>query len=240
MRLFNRAEQQIVISRSEKQIQAYNQYDFINLTKQLRLIAVSHFAIREEIPDMVMAVTVRMLKNHYSGFNTADIVNAMEACAAGKYKTSDGKIIQPYGSFSVAFVGQVMDEYKKETARIITKLHEENRKQNPEDWKSVTGQKRYRDLLKFVDTYNTIPLYWQYEAVFEWCKSNGWIVIETELTYEEKRLAVIRYLKTIHPGAEVQTKQQYDKVKSGSSRRWADNLKKIVNNQQNNNQKNEL
>lgn len=144
-------------------------------------------------------VIISFLRKYYGTLTNRQVAQAFELVATGEL---GGHVQEHYNNISPLYLSNVLRTYLQKLQGIKSRF--EAKKKQDEPSHSCTPEAYYNRLLKVVEGYNVIPMLWAWEEVHEHLvKTNGGDFTKA-ITPEEKKEAVVNYLKEKYPEAKVQ------------------------------------
>lgn len=190
-----KTEQRVVFNALEcKPIKKFQKPDSDKLNNTLKMICKYSCGIITELDLPALSYISRMINRNFSDLSEADISDAFERHAAGKWND-----ILHYGQFSVEFIGKVLERYYQERKDILWKVRmaqeAEIEKNKP---KVVIGldEQEFNTLINFVEVMFKIPYNWGWDRVVKH--------LEIKCDKGQEKELIVKYLKERYKGIEVE------------------------------------
>jgi hypothetical protein len=141
-------------------------------------------------------VLIAFLRKYYGTITNKQIGQAFELVAAGELGTGPQ---EHYNNMSPMYMGNVLRAYLQKLNGV--KQRYETRKRSNDSPKS-TPEAYYRRLVKVVEEYNVIPVFWAWDEVYDYlAEANAFL---SDASPEVKKETVIKYFKEKYPEAMLQ------------------------------------
>jgi len=192
MKRFNQTDLELLQNMEGKKI-----YDCTDAEiKQVLAYCCLMVGIDKAPADDKKMVLISFMRKYYGTLTNKQIGQAFELVAAGELG-NDAQ--EHYNNMSPMYLGNVIRTYLQKLNGV--KQRYETRKRTETVSKS-TPEAYYRRLIKVVEEYNVIPVFWAWDEVFEHLSA---IEQMAECTSpEQKKEEVIKYMKEKYPNAMLQ------------------------------------
>jgi hypothetical protein len=142
-------------------------------------------------------VLVSFLRKYHGTLTNKQIAQAFELVATGELGAG---VQEHYNNISPMYLSNVVRAYTQKLNGVknryeLKKRNDTAPKSNPEAY--------YKRLVKVTDEYNVIPVFWAWDEVYEYlCQIIAGL--KKQASPDEKKEAVIKYLKEKYPNAVMQ------------------------------------
>ncbi|HXB11171.1 MAG TPA: hypothetical protein VNZ45_04220 [Bacteroidia bacterium] len=148
--------------------------------------------------DDKKAVIISFLRKYYGTLTNRQVAQAFELVANGELGHN---IQEHYNNVSPLYISNVLRAYLQKFNGIKNR-YEVKRKQ--EEAPKSTPEAYYNRLIKVVEGYNVIPMFWAWEEVHEYLSKSIGGAFARALSPEEKKEAVIKFVQEKYPNAIIQ------------------------------------
>jgi len=195
LRLFTRTEASLLESIDGKKIYDCNDSEL----KQTLAYCCLMVGIDKPPGEDKKMVIISFIRKYYGTLTNRQVAQAFELVATGEM----GKDVQEhYNNISPLYLSGVLRAYMQKLSSVRNRY--EVKKKVVEPIKS-TPETYYVRLIRVIEGYNVIPMLWAWEEVHEYLSKTNGRSFTHATTPEEKKTAVIHYLKEKYPEAMVQS-----------------------------------
>jgi len=141
-------------------------------------------------------VIISFLKKYYGALTNRQVAQAFELVATGEM----GRDVQEhYNNISPLYLSAVLRAYLQKLNSVQSRL--ETKKKLEVEAPKSTPEAYFSRLIKVVEGYRIIPLLWAWEEVYEHLGKTEGHHFTKAVSPEEKKDAVIKYMKEKYPEA---------------------------------------
>ena len=196
VRWFTRTEASLLQNIEGKKVYDCND----NELKQTLAYCCLMVGIDKAPADDKKMVIVSFLRKYYGTLTNRQVAQAFELVATGELGSHAQ---EHYNNISPLYLSNVLRAYLQKLQGIKSRF--EVKKKQEEPTASCSPEAYYNRLIKVVEGYNVIPMLWAWEEVYEHlAKTNGGDFTKVA-SPEEKKEAVVNYLKEKYPEAKMQS-----------------------------------
>lgn len=193
LKRFNNTERSLLQNTEGKKV-----YDCADAEiKQMLAYCCLMVGIERPPGDDKKTVLMSYLRKYHGALTNKQVAQAFELVAAGELGS---EVQEHYNNISPMYISNVVRAYLQKLNGLKSRYELKKRietapKSNPESY--------YRRLVKVIEEYNVVPVFWAWEEVYEylWAEKNN---TSSTISAEQKKEMVIKHFKDKYPKAMLQ------------------------------------
>lgn len=150
--------------------------------------------------DDKKVVLISFLKKYYGTLTNKQVAQAFELVAAGELGT---EVQEHFNHISPMYVSSVVRAYLQKLNNIKNRYEVRKRIEAPS---KSSPEAYYKRLVKVIEAYNVMPVFWAWDEVYEYLSSPQVNAVTTtgDVTDEQRKELVIKYFRDRYPKANKQ------------------------------------
>ncbi len=167
--------------------------------KQMLAYCCIMVGIDKAPPDDKKLVLISFLKKYYGTLTNKQVAQAFELVATGELGNN---VQEHYNNISPLYLSNVLRAYLQKFNGVKSRYEVKRKIESPS---KSSPEAYYNRLIKVIEGYNVIPMFWAWEDVHEYLSKSLGTDFAKARSPLEKKQAVIKHLREKYPNATAQS-----------------------------------